>query len=330
MPEAVAVHSILQDSVTAHMRADFALIRQDQTVAEALASLRASQPTGRVIYFYVADATGKLVGVLPARRLLLADAGTPVAGVMVKRVLAIPQTATVLDACEFFTLYKLLAFPIVDADRRMIGLIDVDLYTDERHELDPEDDHDDLFQLIGVHLQPADRGKVWAGFRSRFPWLLCNLAGGLLAAFLSDIYQDVATLAVVTPFIPMVLALSESVAIQSVSLTVGVMHKGRPTWRSFRKGLGRELAVGLMLGAGCGLLVATIALIWMGKPLVGLGLFVGITGGVAGAACVGMALPVLLRLLKRDPSVASGPIALAAADTIALLLYFNLARLLLT
>ena len=84
--------------------------------------------------------------------------------------------------------------------------------------------------------------------------------------------------------------------------------------------------VGLLLGAACGLTVGLIALAWKGKWEVGLSLFVGIGGGVLGAAGIGLAMPVLLKLLKRDPQVASGPIALATADMLTLLLYFNLGR----
>ena len=93
--------------------------------------------------------------------------------------------------------------------------------------------------------------------------------------------------------------------------------------------VGREVLVGLLLGAACGLIVGVAALIWKGSPRAGLSLCVGIAGGVAASAAVGIALPFLLRLVRRDPQVASGPIALAAADMVTLLLYFNLGRWLL-
>jgi magnesium transporter len=98
----------------------------------------------------------------------------------------------------------------------------------------------------------------------------------------------------------------------------------------FGRKVGRELVVGLLLGAGCGLIIGLIALAWKGSVAAGTSLFVGIAGGVGGAAVIGMSMPLLLRLLRRDPQVASGPIALATTDMITLLLYFNLGRWLLT
>lgn len=65
------------------------------------------------------------------------------------------------------------------------------------------------------------------------------------------------------------------------------------------------------------------------RPRGGLSLFIGICGGVAASAALGVALPYFLRMIRRDPQVASGPIALAAAEMITLVLYFNLGRWLL-
>jgi magnesium transporter len=330
------IRHILSDAVTKHMRSDVTRLRDGQTVAEALDFVRANPMTGRVIYFYVVDDDGKLKGVVPTRRLLLSEPAAKIADIMIRQVIAIPHDATVLDACEFFTLHKLLAFPVVDDDRRVIGLVDVDLYTEELGDLNQEDEtfrreeNVDIFQLIGVHLTEAEQRRPALAFRRRFPWLLANVAGGMLAALLADAYEDVATLALVTPFIPVVLTLSESVAIQSVSLALQTLHGERPTLRAVSRRIGRELVVGLLLGLACGLVVGLISLMWMGKTKVGLSLFLGIGGGMIGAAGVGLAMPLVLKLLKRDPQVASGPIALAVADMLTLLLYFNLGRWLLT
>ncbi len=123
--------SSLHDPVTKRLRHDFPRLRLGQTVGEALDWLRQHHPPGRVIYFYVVNDEGRLRGVLPTRRLLLSPPQTPLAEIMVGKVVSLPASATVLDACEFFIQHRLLAFPVVDADGRLIGVVDVDLYTDE-------------------------------------------------------------------------------------------------------------------------------------------------------------------------------------------------------
>jgi NhaA family Na+:H+ antiporter len=117
--------------VTRRLRHDFPRLSVTQTVGQALEALREQPPPGRVIYFYVVDEAGRLRGVLPARRLLLSAPDTPLADIMVTNTVALPARATVLEACEFFIQYRLLAFPVVDEDRRLLGVVDIDLYTDE-------------------------------------------------------------------------------------------------------------------------------------------------------------------------------------------------------
>src|SRR6185436_6253482 len=100
----------LNDPVVNHMRREFVRLPVGQTVGEALASIRARPPEGRILYFYVVDSDERLRGVVPTRRLLLSPPERPIADIMVREVIAIPAGATVLDASEFFTLHRLLAF----------------------------------------------------------------------------------------------------------------------------------------------------------------------------------------------------------------------------
>lgn len=326
----VQIEQNLNDSVTEHMRTDFARLHVEQTVGQALESIRKKPPEGRIIYFYVVDSEERLKGVVPTRRLLLSGLDVNVADIMVKEVVAMPQEATVLDACEFFTLHRLLAFPVVDDKRRLLGVVDVELYTNELNDLERSERSDDLFQLIGIHRIEAQQSSPATAFRERFPWLLCNIAGGIVAAFLSGLFESELQKAVALAlFIPVVLALAESVSIQSVSLALLVLHRQKPTLRSIVPKLQSEAVTGLLQGGASALAVGTVAFLWLRQWTVAASLFAGVAVGVAAAAVLGVAMPNLLRLFRRDPRVAAGPIALAAADLVTLLVYFNVARWLL-
>jgi magnesium transporter len=321
----------LNEPIVKHARPDFTTLAPDWTVGEALEYMRKSPPPGRIIYFYVVDGEQRLHGVVPTRRLLLSPSDQRVADIMIRNVIAIPADATVLEACEFFTLHRLLAFPVVGPDRRLVGVVDVELYAEELAETGeegPASGRDDVFQLIGVRLTQAQQARPLVAFRGRFPWLLCNVAGGTLAALLAEAYQVELNWrhAVLALFIPVVLALAESVAIQSVTLALDAFRGMRPSWRDFFPRIRHEGMTGLLLGIATALLVAVIALVWQGGAALFLILLGGITIGVTGAAVAGLSVPYLLRLLRRDPQVAAGPIALVAADMIVLLAYFNLAR----
>jgi len=316
----------LTDPVTRHARKDFTRLNADQTVEQALAGLRERPPEGRIIYFYVTDADGRLVGVVPTRRLLLSKGEARIADIMVRQVIALPETATVLDACEFFTLHRLLAFPILDGEKRIIGVVDVELYTDELSTIETNESNESLFQLIGVHIDETRPVTPWSAFRLRFPWLLCSVVSGILAAFLAGLYEaQLRAVVVLALFIPVVLALSESVAIQSVTLALRQMQLIRPSWAILLRRLGQELPTGFLLGAACAVLVGLVALVWKQLMVAAICITGGIAGGMTLSAVVGLGWPYLLRLLKVDPQVAAGPIALASADMLTLLLYFNLA-----
>lgn len=324
-------HDHLDDPVVRHMRTNFLSVSVDDTAGEALRHLQGSSQEGRIIYFYVVDGQGRLDGVLPTRRLLLSSPETPVRSIMEPHVVTLRDTSTLLDACEFFILHRLLAVPVVDADRRILGVVDVELYTDEISDLARRHESDEVFQLIGVRLAQMRQASSLGAYRMRFPWLLCNIGGGLACAILAGLFQDVLDRVIVLAlFIPIVLATAESVSIQSLTLALQVDEGDRPTWRKVLSAVRREAAIGLLLGVSCGALVGLVAWIWQRQGLVALALAGSILLSIATAALVGMCLPTALRAIRRDPQVASGPLALATTDVLTLFYYLGTATWLLT
>ena len=312
-----------------HARKDFVRILEGRTVAQALADARASRTTGRIVYFYVVDEQDRLKGVLPTRRLLLSEPETPVADIMIREIIALPADCTLADACEFFILHRLLAFPIVDAQRRILGVVDVELYTDEISELANREESDDVFQLIGVRLGEVQRATLGTVFRRRFPWLLCNVGGGLACAFVAGAFESTLNRAIVlSMFIPVVLAVAESVSIQTLSLALQAHHGNRFHWRATLREFAREIPTGLLLGLGCGSLVAVVALVWHRSLSVAVTILAGMTLAITTAAFLGLLVPTILHMARRDPKLASGPIALACTDLATLAYYLGIATLL--
>jgi magnesium transporter len=320
----------LEEPLAPLVQTDCARLNHALTVGQALEYIRANPPTSRVIYFYVVDDEQRLQGVVPTRRLLLSIPETPIKDIMVRNLIALPDSATILDACEFFAMHKLLAFPVVDANRRLLGIVDVELYTEELSDLDIQERSQDLFQLAGVKLAEARTATPWAGFRQRFPWLICNIIGGMLAVILAQRFEWEQTQVVALAwFIPIVLALSESVTIQSVSLAIQSLHGKKPNWRMIAGRLRTELSTGFLLGLGCAISVGVLGLVWVGKSIAIWSVVAGILGGVSAAALIGMALPYVLKALHREPHVAAGPLALTTTDLVTLGVYFSTARWLL-
>src|SRR5437868_8559219 len=185
--------------VIEHARKDFPLLDAESTVGQALDRIRREGVGERVIYFFAVDPDKRLVGVLPTRRLLTSPLEAKLRDIMVKRVVAIPASATILDACEFFVLYKFLAFPVVDEQRRVVGIIDANLFAEEILEAGDGTVREgggsitqvspDFFEALGFHIEQIRGASPWRIFRFRFPWLLVTVAGGTLSAILAGFFE---------------------------------------------------------------------------------------------------------------------------------------------
>ena len=317
--------------IAAHARKDFPLLDASMNVAQALERIRREGVGERVIYFFATDEEKRLVGVLPTRRLLTASPDTRLEEIMVRKVVAIPASATVLDACEFFVLYKFFAFPVVDNERRIVGVVDVSLFAEEMLQAtDPEQQtrpgpvSDDVFEALGFHLSQIRDASAWRAFRYRFPWLLATVTSGTLCAMLAGAFE--ATLArslIIAFFLTMVLGLNESVSTQSMSVTIQALRSARVTWRWFATAFRREILTALLLGLACGVLVAGIVWVWRSDARGAVVIGASIALSLVTACLFGLGVPSLLHWLKLDPKIAAGPITLALADFFALVFYFT-------
>jgi magnesium transporter len=252
------------------------------------------------------------------------------ADIMIRRVVAIPETATVLEACEAFLLHKFLAFPVVDASRKIVGVVDVGLLTEEAFDIAEREQTDALFESIGFRVSELRDASPIRAFRFRFPWLLATIGSGTICALLASGYEvTLAKSIVLAFFLTLVLGLGESVSIQSMTVTIQALRASRPTlrwyWRAFR----REAGTAVLLGAACGLVVGLIVWIWRGEALAGFVIGTSILLALCGACFFGLSIPALLHALRLDPKIAAGPVTLALTDIATLVFYFSLAALVL-
>ncbi|RPJ19578.1 MAG: magnesium transporter [Desulfobacteraceae bacterium] len=311
-------------------RKDFTKLRQDLTVQEALDSIRRQGLGEKIVYFYVVDDYDRLTGVLPTRRLLTSALDRQLAELMITRVIAIPQTATVMDACDLFILHKFLAFPVVDEKRRIVGLVDVNVFTEEVFDVAKREQWDEVFQTIGFRVSQVRDASPLRAFRFRFPWLTATIGSGTLCALLASGYEvTLAKSLVLAFFLTLVLGLGESVSIQSMTVTIQALRSMQPTFRWYARAFRREAFTAIMLGTACGGLVGLIAWLWRGEGLPAVAIGTGILLTIAAACFFGLSVPVILHALKLDLKISAGPITLALTDIFTLLFYFSVAAFLL-
>src|SRR5712691_9593415 len=268
------------------------------TTREALEAIRQTGIGEKIVYFYVVDETGKLVGVLPTRRLLTAATEQRIGDLMIRRIVAIPQSATLLEACEFFVLHKFFAFPVVDKERHIVGVIDVGVFTEEVFDIAEREQFEDVFETIGFHVAQVREAGPLKAFRYRFPWLLVSIGSGTACAVVASLFA--ATLAqslIIAFFLSLVLQLGESVSMQSMTVTIQALRSTRPNLRWYSGTLWRELATAFLLGTACAALVAAIVWFWHAAALAAVVIASSIFVSLLMACLLGLTIPALLHAL---------------------------------
>ncbi|MFN2508862.1 MAG: magnesium transporter [Chthoniobacterales bacterium] len=322
------------EPIAAHARKDQPLLKASMRVQEALDQIRREGVGERVIYFYAVDDDGRLAGVLPTRRLLTAALDARLEEIMIHRVIALPETATVLDACEFFVLYKFFAFPVIDRERHVVGVVDVSLFRQELLEAGEREaarpPPDTFFEALGFRLSEIRGASPLRVFRYRFPWLLATVGSGTICALLAGAFEaTLASSVVIAFFLTMVLGLNESVSMQSMTVTIQALRTASLSRRWFLETFRREAATAALLGLGCGAVVSLIVYVWRGDAVAAFAIGSSIALSLVTACLFGLSVPSLLHFLKLDPKIAAGPVALAFTDFFALTFYFGIAALVL-
>ncbi len=320
----------LEEPITPYIRRDYDAFLDTATVSDVLRSLRTRQSSGNIIYLYITDAEGRLIGVVPTRRLLTSDENTPMRDIMIGNLVKIRDSACIMDACELFMMHRFLSLPVVDSEKKIVGVLDATILSDEIIDVTEKQSADALFESIGVRIDQIKDGSSLRAFRFRFPWLTATIASGLLCAVLSSFYEvTLAQSIVLAFFLTLVLGLGESVSTQSMTVTIQELRNTTPNWPWFFKTWARESITGSLLGALSGVVVGIVVMLWRQQLQEALCIGLSIALAIYCAAIIGRTVPAVLHALRLDPKISAGPLTLGIADLCTLAIYFNLALLLL-
>lgn len=319
-------NSTLARPIAEALHRDFTLLPERWTCAEALEAIRATGDDKKISYFYTTDEQGRLKGVVPVRRFLTAPAHRPLSEMSIKNLVTVRDDQTLADAAEKFQNHKYLSLPVVKADGTVAGVIDLNALTGEEVDHSDKSVVEEMFQTIGVRLEALASGSMRAVWWTRFPWLLPTIASGLVCAWLSSRFE--ATLErniILSFFIALVLALGESVAIQSMTFSFQELHKPSKERRGYPLLLVREIVMALLLGLPIGLAVGGLAFLLSPKLETSLVVGASLIVGILDACLVGLVVPWVLKRLNVEPKVAAGPLVLALSDVATVTAYLGLA-----
>ncbi len=312
--------------VASIMRGDFPMLSHELTIRAALDDIRQHGVTDRLVYFYVTGPDQRLLGVIPTRRLLMAPLDEMVGAHMIQKVTVLRPDDTLMEASEVFSRHKFLALPVVEAGRKLVGVVDVGLMTEQIFDLAEREQMDEMFESIGFQANQVKEASPLRAFRFRFPWLLATITSGTACALLTSFYEvTLAQSIVLAFFMTLILGLGESVSIQSMTVAIQTLRTTRPTLRWYLKALRKEAMTAVLLGVACGAVVGGIVWLWRGEGLAAVSIAVSIVLALVTACVTGLSVPSALHALRLDPKIAAGPMTLALTDLFTLLFYFALA-----
>lgn len=302
-------------------------LREDTDCRDAIAAVQEASDHELVYYVYVENDDGQLVGVTSLRSLLTHPPSTRLGDIMTTDVIAVPATSDQEEVARIVGRYDLLAVPVVDDRRVLLGIVTVDDVID----VIKEEAAEDMLLMAGVGEDAADptRGSRLAAVGKRLPWLLVTLAGGLGIAEI--IHQFAPTLEadlVLAGFIPIVMGMEGNVGIQSATLTVRNIATGRLDGGVSGAIVG-EVLTGLMLGMVFAALVGGYGWLRYGDAAVAASVAIAIVCGMTSAALVGTLVPLTMRRVGVDPAIATGPFVTTVMDGLGLTIYLGIATTLL-
>ena len=302
-------------------------LHKQVTAAEAIAHLRNVAPESETVYYlFVVDEEMRLAGVVSLRQIVVALPSARIEEIMDPDVIHVRADADQEEASRLMSRYDLLALPVVDAAGCLLGIIT----HDDLVKVLEEEATEDIYRLGGVLEEQPPDVPVPAALRSRLPWLVLNLATALTSAAILSLFEDtIARVAALAAFFPIVAGVSGSAGTQTLTVTVRGLALGELSPRDGLRTLGREFLVGLANGVAVGCLIAIIALVWKGTPVLGVVVGLATLLNMIGAGIAGALVPVTMQLLHVDPALGSPILVTTITDTSGYFIYLGLATLVL-
>ncbi|MDP6853603.1 MAG: magnesium transporter [Candidatus Marinimicrobia bacterium] len=316
------------DSAGRIMSHEYMAFHASLTVAQAIEKFQLmGEDVEMPFYIYVVNQDEVMVGVLSLRQLLLNKPDLLLSEIMEKDFIYVTPREDQEVVAELVTQYNYLALPVLEKDRKLVGIITVDDVIDVIREEATEDmmkmagagEDEDI--LLKTTLQNAG---------TRFPWLMASWIGGVVAlgiigAFESLLNQTVALAA----FIPVIMGMGGNVGTQTSTIIVRGIATGHVNLEEVSKVILKEIRVGMLLGIIYGLLLGILVgfqFIEFHSP-VKLSLIVGLSifSSMSLACLVASVIPIFLEKINFDPAISTGPFVTTAIDIIGVTLYFFIA-----
>lgn len=327
--------SYKDDSAGTIMNIEYVELKESDTCKSAIEKVRSlASEVETISYSYVVNSKRDLIGYVSLKEILSNKDSELIVDIMEKDIISVNVDDDKEEVAMTFKKYDLSSIAVVNKDSKMLGIIT----SDDIIDVIEQEATEDIEKM--AHLLPLEEDyfKVssFKMFKKRIGWLVVlMLASTLSAIILSGAESTIATIAVLTTFMPMITSTAGNAGSQTTALVIRGLSLGTIQTKDFFKALLKEFAVGLLVGVVVG--AVCYGWLWVEKslgivdvPIHANKIFLVVSISaflvVIVSKIIGTILPLFAKLLKLDPAVMAGPLVTTIADALAILIYFNLAK----
>ncbi len=278
-------------------------------------------------YAYVVSERGHLSGVLRLRDLLMAPRDRVLSETMIKTPLHVNINDSLRDLKDFFRQYTFLGAPVTDDEGKLVGVI----RSSSVREAANRQNNQLFLKFAGIVGGEESRNmSLFKRSSRRLSWLSINIVLNIIAASVIALYQDTLEKAIVLAvFLPIISDMSGCSGNQAVAVSIRELTLGLVRPRELARVLAKESAIGMINGIVLGILLGGAAVLWKGNPWLGLVVGVSLAANTLVAVSFGGLVPLILRGMRTDPALASGPLLTTVTDMCGFFFVLSFASILL-
>ncbi|GAA0117677.1 magnesium transporter [Clostridium senegalense] len=319
-----------ENSAGSIMTIEYMSLKKKMTVEEAISHIKKNGVDKETIdTCYIIDKDRKLQGVLSIRQLILNDDYTQIEDIMKSNVIYCNTLEDQEDVADKFKKYDFTAMPVVDNEKRLVGIITIDDIVD----IIEQENTEDIQKMAAM--EPSEEEYLETGVfklaKNRIIWLLILMISATFTGAIIQKYDEVLqSVVILAAFIPMLMDTGGNAGSQSSTLIIRGLALGQIEMRDILKVIWKEIRVSLIVGVILSI-VNFFRIYYLQKVELAISATVSITlfFTIVIAKVVGCVLPIVAKKLKLDPAIMASPLITTIVDALSLIIYFGVATLLL-
>ena len=316
-----------EDSAGSIMTTEYVDIRENMTVAQAMAHIKQTGIHKETIYTCYVTERRRLIGIVSAKDLMTTDDDVQIRDLMETEIISVSTHTDKEDVAQLFTRYDFLAIPVLDAEGLMVGIVTFD----DAMDVMVEEATEDITKMAAIN--PSEKTyfetSVFAHAKNRIPWLLILMFTSIITGTIITKYENAfAAIPLLVSFIPMLMDTGGNCGSQSSTLIIRGIALSQIRFQDIFRVVFKEFRISLIVGSVLAVTNGVRIMIQYDDPALALVIALSLIGTVVVAKLVGCMLPLLASKAHLDPAIMASPLITTLVDIFSILIYFNIATML--